>query len=144
MNYTPGVQVRPVSTALPTALGAIGKQAPRTSQQQAFNTPAYLRNNTSQEQWGEMNRGNQDRYRANLAQGQASMGRGMQQANNQNLFGSLLDATNAANNFYDVSTNAIRGDQQNQLGWLQGMTDLNRRKSQTFMPMLGSLLGGGF
>lgn len=142
LNFTPATQVRPVSSTLPNALGSIPKTAPRTAQQQAFNTPAYMRNNTSQGQWDELNRANQDRYRGSLASGQASMGRMMSQANTQNMFDTLGQATQSANNYYDTMSNAIQGDRQNQAGWITGLSNLNANRMNTFMPMFGGFMQG--
>lgn len=142
LNFTPATQVRPISSTLPTALGALPKTAPRTAQQQAFNTPAYMRNNTSQGQWDELNRANQDRYRGSLASGQASMGRMMGQANTQHMFDTLGQATQSANNYYDTMSNAIQGDRQNQAGWITGLSNLNANRMNTFMPMFGGFMQG--
>lgn len=142
LGYTPGINVRPVSTALPTKLGAIPTTAPRTAQQQAFNMPAYLRNNTTAGQWDELNRANQDRYRADLSRGQSTMGRQMQQANLGHMFDTLQSATGAANNYYDTMSNAIQGDRQNQAGWITGLGQLNANRMNTFMPFLGGFMQG--
>lgn len=141
LNYTPGTQVRPVSSTLPGALGGISKTAPRTAQQQAMNTPAYLRNNTSEEQWGELNRANQDRYRASLATGQSALGRNMQQANIRNMLDTLSQATGEANNYYDTMTSAINGANQNQVNWYTGLSNLRNNQMQSLFPLLGNMLG---
>lgn len=142
LNFTPATQVRPVSNTLPTALGALPQTAPRTAQQQAFNMPASMRNNTSEEQWGELNRANQDRYRGSLASGQSQMGRQMQRANTQHLFDTLGQATQSANNYYDTMSSALAGDRQNQAGWITGLSNLNANRMNTFMPMLGGFMQG--
>lgn len=141
LNYTPSINAGPVSTQLPAQMSAVSKQAPRTAQQQSFNLPAYMRQNTSQGQWNEMNRSNQDRYRASLATGQNQLGRQMQQANTNQHVASLGAATNAADNFYDTMSNAIQGDRQNQVGWYQGLSDLQQRRQAG---PLGSLFGNIF
>lgn len=141
MSYTPSIGTGPVSTALPQQLGALSKTAPRTAQQQAFNLPAYMRQNTSQGQWNEMNRANQDRYRGSLASGQNIAGRQMAQTNAQHQLASTQAASGAANNYFDTMSNAIQGDRQNQVGWYQGLSDLQRRYQQG---PLGSLFGSIF
>lgn len=141
MNYTPSIKVGPVSSSLPAQMSVISKQTPRTAQQQAFNLPAYMRQNTSQGQWNEMNVANQNRYRSGLATGQNQLGRQMTQANNNQHIASLSAANNAANDYYDVMSSAIQGDRQNQAGWYQGLSDLQRRYQQG---PLGSLFGSIF
>lgn len=144
LSYTPGVQVRPINADAPGQLSGLTSRAPRTAQQQSFNLPASLRNANTQGQWDEMNRVNTDRYKASSAAEASSLGRQMGQANSQNVFNTLQSATGAANNYYDTMTQGLRGQQQNELGWLQGMTDLNNRRMQMFTPMLGQMMMGSY
>jgi hypothetical protein len=141
LNYTPSINVGPISTQLPAQVSAISKQAPRTAQQQSFNLPAYMRQNTSQGQWNEMNRSNQDRYRSSLATGQNQLGRQMQQANTNQTVASLGAANDAADGYYDVMSNAMQADRNNRVGWYQGLSNLHQRQ---MAGPLGSLFGNIF
>lgn len=117
------------------AAGGIGSnpfgqttQQPRSVQTQMFNRPAYQRNRVTTGQMGEMNRANQDRFRADIKPLTTAYDRSLSQANAQQQMADTSVADAASNSFFGL----MNGYQQQQ----------NAMTQQGLMPLLSQLFGG--
>lgn len=109
-------------------LGANTMMQPRSVQTQIANRPAYQRNRVTTGQMGEMNRANQDRFRAEQRPLTTAFNRSFSQADAQQRMADTSVNDSMANQFFGL----MNGYQQQQ----------NSLNQQQIMPLLSQLFGG--
>jgi hypothetical protein len=132
----PGVSIPTVGGGFGGASGGIGANPfggagamqPRSVQTQMFNRPAYQRNRVTTGQMGEMNRSNQDRFRAEAQPLTTSFNRNFNQANAQQQLADTAASDQYANQFFGLT------NQYNQ--------QQNAMTQQQLMPLLSQMFGG--
>lgn len=101
-SYTPSISLGGIPSTAPQRLAGMTTDGMRTTQQQSFNAPAYMRARQTPGMWDEMNRKTNDQHLAGLLQQKTQMGRQMGAQNAQAAFGQMGAASQAAGNFYDT------------------------------------------
>lgn len=112
------------------------RQSPRSVETQLFNRPAYQRNRVSTGQMAEMNRANQDRYRAEVMPLQTAFNRAFNEANQRQQMQSTSVANQAANQYLDLTSN-----------YNNSLYDFGRAQRnqnlQMMWPLLSQYMGAG-
>ncbi len=108
--------------------GGAAAMQPRSVATQMFNRPAYQRNRVTTGQMGEMNRANQDRFRAEVKPLSTAFDRNFAQAQAQQQLADTAASDQYANQFFGLT------NQYNQ--------QQNSMNQQMLMPMLSQLFGG--
>lgn len=112
------------------------RQSPRSVETQMFNRPAYQRNRVTGNQMSEMNRANQDRYRAEVMPLQTAFNRAFNEANQRQQMQSTSAANQAANQYLDMNA-----------GYNNSLYDLGRAQRnqnlQMMWPLLSQYMGMG-
>lgn len=137
-QFIPGASSMMNTGAQPLGSGGIGSNpfgtsaatpaGPRSVETQIANRPAYQRNRVTTGQMSEMNRANQDRYRAEIKPLSAAFDRSLSQANAQQQMADTSINDSMANQFFGL----MNGYQQQQ----------NSLNQQQLMPLLSQLFGG--
>ena len=144
LNHTGGVNAGNPGVSIPTTGGGFGSggigsnpfggglgantMKPRSVQTQIANRPAYQRNRVTTGQMGEMNRANQDRFRADAKPLTTAYDRSFAQAQAQQQMNDTAVNDSMSNQFFGL----MNGYQQQQ----------NNMNQQQLMPMLSQLFGG--
>jgi murein L,D-transpeptidase YcbB/YkuD len=141
-NYTPGIQVGGINSAIPNKLAGMSTQAPRTAAQGMMNLPAYMRKRAGTgQQMQERETQNQDGYRAAMQSGKTTLGRQFGAANQEHELNSMQAANSAANQYHNTMLQGMQ--QQQQLAQNAAMAGM--QQTQQFMaPMLGQAFSGGW
>lgn len=125
-----------VDTSPVQGFNPVSRTSPRSVETQFFNRPAYQRNRITSGQMAEMNRANQDRYRAEVMPLQTAFNRSFNQANQQQQLQSLSAANQANNQYLGITDN-----------YNNSLFDLNRaarnQGMQMLWPMLSQYMGVG-
>lgn len=108
---------------------AAPRMTPRSVETQMFNRPAYQRDRITGGQMAEMNRANQDRYRAEVMPLQTAFNRQWNEANQRQQMNSL-QAANQYNNAFIDSVNQYGNSQ----------FDMDRQQRQQGLQMLWPML----
>jgi hypothetical protein len=108
--------------------GGLGGMKPRSVATQMFNRPAYQRNRVTGGQMQEMDRANQDRFRAETKPLSTAFNRSFNAAQQQQQMADTATADQASNQFF-----GLMNQYQNQQ---------NSLNQQQMMPLLSQLFGG--
>jgi hypothetical protein len=111
----------------------VSRQSPRSVMSQLFNRPAYQRNRVTGNQLAEMERSNQDRYRAEVIPLQTAFNRAFNENNQRQQMQQASVANQAANQYLDATSN-----------YNNSLYDLNRAQRNQNLQMLWPMLSQYF